>query len=702
MAACANCGQSNPPNARFCNGCGAPLPERAGELAEERKVVTVLFADLVGFTARAERLDPEDVRAIQGPYFARLRSEIESFGGTVEKYIGDAVMAVFGAPVGHGDDPERAVRAALAIRDAIPQLNAADPELELQVRIAVNTGEAIVAVAADTAGGEGLVSGDVVNTASRLQGVAPIDGVLVGEETYRSTRGAIEYRPVDPITLKGKASPVPAWVAVQTGGAGLERPGRTMRIVGRDHELGVLRGLWQQVTGDARPHLVTIFGPAGIGKTRLAEEFAALAGAEGGRVLRGRSVPYGETATYSMFAQHVKQVARIFDSDLSSAAWHKLQDAVGALIDEGGDEVSAHVGALIGLDVAGANSDRESLFYSARRLLEEVARRQPTLLVFEDIHWSDAAMLDLLETLASRIRDAPLLLLALARPELLEHRPGWGGGLPGYTALPLEPLTEAHAQEHAAQVLGEMQKQSRDAAAVAAVAEGNPLFIEELAASLVDNATSADAELPTTIRAIISARLDALPPDERAILLDAAVVGKIFWRGALERMQAGQPDLSRLLDSLEGRDLIRREPVSRLRGDHQFSFKHVLIRDTAYTTLPRPQRRKRHAAVAAFLEEAAPELPAAISALASHWREAGENCRAAEYFVVAGDQAGRGWAKEEAMAFYQQAADLVGGDDPKLRREILRRRALASIAVVHLTDVELLRRSGRQRVDPPG
>jgi predicted ATPase len=315
------------------------------------------------------------------------------------------------------------------------------------------------------------------------------------------------------------------------------------------------------------------------------------------------------------------------------------------------------------------------------------------VLVFEDIHWADEGMLDLLEVFASRVRDVPLLLVALARPDLLERRPSWGGGLPGYTALPVEALGEEHARELAAQVLRQMQKRGDESAEIGLIGEGNPLFIEELAASVAEDAAASTGELPTTIRGIVSARLDALPPGERAVLLDAAVVGKIFWTGALERMSSGKLALPELLDSLEGRDLIRREPVSRLRGDQQFSFKHDLIRDNAYATLPRPQRRKRHAEVAAFLEETTPEIHAAASALAHHWSESGDKARAVDYFVIAGDQAGRGWARDQAAAFYQEALALLPEEQSAQRREIVKRRAVALASVFHATEL----RHGVQR-----
>jgi class 3 adenylate cyclase len=695
VATCPNCGQDNPPDARFCNACATPLTaERAG-LEEERKVVTVLFADLVGFTARAERLDPEDVRAILRPYFARVRAEIEACGGTVEKFIGDAVMGVFGAPVAHGDDPERAVRAALALRDAIEELNAANAELDLQVRIAVNTGEALVTLGARPSEGEGMVAGDVVNTASRLQTAAPVNGILVGEETYRATRSVIHYEAAEAVPAKGKQEPVPVWRARGAAAPPGERGSKDVPMVGRASELALLEGIWARVISEQRPQLVTLFGPAGIGKTRLASEFGATARSGGAQVIRGRSVPYGEVAPYAAFASQMKQVAGIFDTDAAEVAQEKLRRAVAALITEEADDVAAHVAMLIGVGTEGDVGDRQTLFFSARRVVEALARDRPTVLVFEDIHWAEAGMLDLLEVLASRVRDVPLFLLALARPELLERRPTWGGGLPGYTAVPLDNLSAAAAQELAAQLLTQRLDGDRDPGEIARAGEGNPLFIEELAATVVEAAASAASGLPNTIRAIVSARLDGLPPAERAALLDAAVVGKVFWRGALERMSDGRLPLDELLDSLEGRDLIRREPVSRLRGDHQFSFKHDLIRDVAYATLPRPQRRKRHAQAAAFLEETTAEVPAAASALAQHWREAGEDERAVEYLVVAGDQAGRGWAKAEALACYAQALELIGDGKPELRREIAKRHTLARVMALHITDAELLgRRSG--------
>ena len=687
MIICPNCERENPDDAAFCNACGTPLEKPAAR--EERKIVTVLFVDLVGFTARAEQLDPEDVRAILNPYYTRLRSEIEVFGGTVEKFIGDAVMAVFGAPVAHGDDPERAVRAALAVRDAVAQMNEAEPELDLQVRLAVNTGEAIVALGANPDLGEGLVAGDVVNTASRLQTAAPTNGILVGQATHRATRGSFEYAEVEALVVKGKRTPVRAWLANSASSGPGERASSGVPMLGRVHELAVLNRIFDGVVADRRPHLVTVVGDAGIGKTRLGVEFSDRLEREGARVLRGRSLPYGAVTTYGTFAQHVKGFAEIFANDDAELGREKLRAAIGTLECEDAEELSSDLALLIGLEAGREVPDRQTLFRAARRFVELLAADQPTVLLFEDIHWAGSGTFDLVEMLASRVRDVPLLLLALARPDLQHARPGWGGGMPAYTALSLQALDDESAAELALQLLGAEVEAATSR--VVETAEGNPLFIEELAASVAERSPASAAPLPTTIRELISARLDALPPSERTVLLDAAVVGKLFWLGALESLDGSVGDLPELLDSLEARDLVRREPLSWIEGDEQYTFKHVMIREVAYATLPRTSRRELHAAVARFLEEATGDAAATATALAEHWREAGDAERALEYIELAGDQAAVGWAKDEAAALYAQALELVPDGDPR-RRQLARKHALAAAAGVHVDDMRIMAR----------
>jgi class 3 adenylate cyclase len=643
-------------------------------------VITVLFADLAGFTARAERLDPEDVRAILTRYYGRSRAVIESFGGTVEKFIGDAVMAVFGAPLAHGDDPERGVRAALAVRDAIAEMNDADPELDLRVRIAVHTGEVLVAFGAreGEAEGEGMVAGDVVNTAARLQSASPVNAVLVGEETYRCTKSLFNYQSVDAVVAKGKQAPVPAWLALAARSVPGDRAPRDLPMLGRHHELRVLSGIWNRVVEGRQPHLVTVFGPPGIGKTRLASEFGEFVTGDGARVVLGRSLPYGESVPYGGFVQQVKQLCSIFDSDTAQVACKKLEQTVAGLSEsDDAGETASHIAMMIGFGTEGVVTDRETLLSSARRLVESLAASQPTVLVFEDIHWADASLLDLLELLAARVRDVPLLLLTLARPDLLASKPSWGGGLPAYTALPLEALGERDAHELATRLLRDrFDHDVEEAARLVGTAEGNPLFIEELAASLAEGATTA-GELPANIRGIVSARLDALPTGARSLLLDASVIGRIFWRGALARLGGEPGALTALLDSLEERDLIRREVVSRIQGDQQFAFKHALIRDVAYTTLPKPNRRERHAAVARFLEETTEDLGETAAPLARHWREAGEPARAVDYFLAAAEQANRGWARLEAVALYDDALALLPENDEERQRSVRLQRAVA-------------------------
>ncbi len=682
MTSCPACGAENPAGARFCNACATPLGGTAPAPREERKIVTVLFADLVGFTARAERLDPEDVRAILDRYHSRLRRVIEAFGGTVEKFIGDAVVALFGAPVAHGDDPERGVRAGLAVQRAVADLNASDPELDLQVRIAVNTGEAIVSLHAKAELGESMVAGDVVNTASRLQTAAPVNAVIVGEGTYRATRTVVEYEPVEAIVAKGKSEPLDAWLALVARTSPGERTHNTAAMVGRTHEFAALGRILGTVAAEGRPQLVTIFGEAGIGKTRLATEFVEYAEANGVLVLRGRALPYGSSTLYGPFAQQVKGFAGIFASDGAPESSTKLRAAVARVVADNPDEVASHLELLIGLDREHEVADRQVLFHAARRFVEALAQSQPTMLVFEDIHWAAPGTLDLLEMLAARLRDVPVLLLALARPTLLAERPGWGGGLPAYTALPLEALGAEEAAALASELLG-TDAESDQAKRIVGAAEGNPLFLEELAASVVESSTG--GELPTTIRELISARLDALPDGERRVLLDASVVGKTFWRGALERMADGANGIWEALDSLEARDLIRYEPASWIEQDQQFTFKHALIHEVAYATLPRARRREQHARVAEFLETATAGAGATATALAKHWLEAGRDERALEYLLLAADQAGRGWAQDEAAELYGRAFALVPETEPKLRREVGHKRAMALTALQHVS-----------------
>jgi class 3 adenylate cyclase len=451
MPLCAQCGQENPEGARFCNECAAPLTAEHAATREERKVVTILFADLVGFTGRAERLDPEDVRAMLSPYFARLRSELERFGGTVEKFIGDAVMAVFGAPVAHEDDPERAVRAALAVRDAILELNEGEPTLDLHVRVAVNTGEAVVALGARPSEGEGMVAGDIVNTSARLQAAAPVDGILVGETTYRATERAIEYGEREPVRAKGKSEPIPVWEALaararfgvdvlQSGGAPL---------VGRRDELDLLSDALGRARRERTPQLLTLVGVPGIGKSRLVWELAQAVDADPDLIVfwrQGRSLPYGEGVTFWAVAEMIKAQAAILETDSAEVAETKLLETVADLVPDpaGARRIESHLRPLVGLTAEGdAGGDRRDEAFGAwRRFFEALAERRPLVLVFEDLHWADDNLLDFVDYLVDWVTDSPLLVIGTARPELLERRPGWGGGKPNAATVSLSPLSD--------------------------------------------------------------------------------------------------------------------------------------------------------------------------------------------------------------------------------------------------------------------
>jgi predicted ATPase len=451
-------------------------------------------------------------------------------------------------------------------------------------------------------------------------------------------------------------------------------------MVGREDELARLERVWQRTVAERQPQLVTIFGLPGLGKSRLVHEFTEATRAAGARVLWGRSLPYGETAAYGPFAQQVHEVAGILGDDAPALALEKLGAAIASLIDgEDAESVLAHVATMLGLwPVDEAVRHRHALFFSARRVVEALAEHQPTVLVFEDLHWADPSLLDLIEMLSARVEGVSLMLVCDARPELQEKRPGWASH--ASTTIALEALGTEQSRELAERLLARAagRELGQSAMQIGAAGEGNPLFIEELVASLAEHSAPAGGELPSSIRGIIAARLDAIPQAEREVLLSAAVVGRVFWDGVLAGV-----DLPALLDSLEGRDLIRRERSSHFRGQRQYRFKHALIRDVAYAALPRVKRRAIHAAVASFYEQlgVADEAPGVI---AYNWVEAGEPQRAIDYFVAAGDRASSSWAKREAAVLYREALELLTDDDLVRRRSIRLKLAVAQQMVVHL------------------
>jgi tetratricopeptide (TPR) repeat protein len=624
---------------------------------------------------------------------------VERFGASITRVIGDQLMAVFGAPVAHEDDPERAVRAGLELQHFAEENR---QELGgLSLRVGINTGEMMFApVGHDRTF---TVMGDAVNVAARLQEAAPRGGVLVGAETAGATGQAIRYRPVEPLTLKGKPEPVPAALALEPLAAPGEHRVSAAPMIGRDAELELLRTTWGRVCSQCSPHLVTILGPPGIGKSRLYREFAAEVHGRGDRTVHGRSLPYGENTGYGAFSQQVKAVAGILETDVAALAREKLAGTLAALLPtEAAEATGAHLGQMTGLSAEGA-ADKGVLLLSARHFAEALALERPTVLIFEDLHWGDASLLELVESLASRCRNASLLLLVLARPELLSARPGWGG-VSSHTTIVLRDLSP----HDSGTLLASLMPGVTDAAVVEHLVErsgGNPLFLEELSASFAERLAVTAADLPSGVQATIAARLDALPSVERQLLLDASVVGKFFWTAALRHLGAPH-DLPALLDSLEGRDLIRRQARSGIEGDEEFSFKHLLIQEVAYGTLPKAARRERHATVARFLEDTTGDrLGRAASLLAYHWGKAGETDKAVHYLLAAAEGAGRAWAKGEAVALLSEALSLIPGTDVARRQSIRLRRAVMRLegadyaaAAAELDDL-LPELTGRQRVE---
>lgn len=670
---CLRCGDENSPRSRFCSGCGAPLPGTETR-REERKLVSVLFVDLVGFTSRSDRADPEDVRDALRLYHAEAKQRIEEHSGIVEKFAGDAVMAVFGAPVAHGDDAERAVRAGLSVLEAIEELNQAHG-LDLSARAAVNTGDAVVGVDVDPAG-EALAIGDVVNTASRLQSAAPAGRLIVGEDTHQATRQAISYEPLESVEAKGKAEPVPAWLAVEPLRGPAERPTAGNPFVGRDYELELLRSLWRRSVAERRPHLVTLLGPPGIGKSRLCQEVSSLVAADAGRVLRGRCLPYGAQTGYHAFAQIVRSASGIFESDGRNVAREKLERGVEALLPatEVAD-TSRYLARLLGIGEGDPVEEPRLLFFAARRFVEASSVAGPVLLIFEDIHWAQASELDLLEYLATYVSEAAVMFIAPARAEFLDARATWGSGPISQTTISLDPLSGSDATVLASHLVGSPGERSDEVNRLVKAAEGNPLFLEELAASIAE--VRHGGVLPVTVREAIASRIDAIRPDAREILLSAAVIGKTFWRGVLSAV-VGAADVDEPLSILEARDLVHREATSQLAGDVEFTFKHMLIHDVAYSTVPRATRRERHAAAARYVEDKIEGSSDTLAwVLAYHWREAGDNSRAVPYLLAAAEAAFRGWAQDAVADLYSTALELA--DDEALRRLIRLRRGLALV-----------------------
>jgi class 3 adenylate cyclase len=607
---CTSCGRENPADARFCTDCGAALATTAPE-REVRKTVTVVFSDVTGSTALGESTDPEALRALLARYFERMKAIIESHGGTVEKFIGDAVMAVFGVPRAHEDDALRACRAAVEMRDALP-------ELGIRGRIGVNTGEVV------TGTSERLATGDAVNVAARFEQVAEPGEVLIGESTHALVRDAVAAEPVEPLLLKGKAEPVAAYRLMSV----LDAPERShlSRFVGREPELAQVADAWSRALEDARCELVTMVGDAGVGKSRLVGE--ALATIEA-RVVRGRCLPYGEGITYWPVVEVVKQLA-VLPSDPAAAA---------------------AIRSLVGESEVGTSGDE--IAWAFRKLLEEQA---PLIVVFDDLQWGEETFLDLIESTALLSTGAPLLLLCMARPELVERRPSWPG------TLRLEPLP---AEQADALIGDHVSSELRER--IASAAAGNPLFISEMLAMAAEDG---DVEVPPTLKALLAARLDQLDDAERRVLERGSVEGEIFHRGGVQALAPDETQVTTRLAALARRQLVRPERAQ-IVGDDGYRFRHLLIRDAAYDALPKALRADLHIRFGNWLDQHGHSLVERDEIVGYHLEQAARYMgelgqpdadiaeRAALRLAAAGRRASDRLDDRAALALLSRAVDLL-------------------------------------------
>jgi class 3 adenylate cyclase/tetratricopeptide (TPR) repeat protein len=688
---CPSCGEENPERARFCLACAEPLVAPSAT-AEERKVVSVLFVDLVGFTSRSDRADPEDVRATLRPYHERVKVDIERFGGTVEKFIGDAVMAVFGAPVAHEDDAERAVRSALRILESIEELHASG--LEIAVRAAVTTGEAVVALGARPDRGEGIVTGDVVNTAARLQSAAPVGRVIVDESTMRSTDSAIAYEPVEPIVAKGKSDPIPAWGAVEARSrVGQPEAATQTPFVGRELERKLLFETFLRAERESSVQLVTVVGEPGIGKSRLVTELRSALDDRPELVTwrHGRCLPYGEGITFWALGEIVKAEAGILESDDREVAASKLRETVVAFFEDDAERAwfESRLAPLVGSGGDGAGATKEESFTAWRRFLEALAARRATVLVVEDLHWADDALLEFLEHLLDWSIPAPLFLLCTARPELFERHSSWGGGKRNATTISLSPLSVEEVGRLLQVLLDRTLLPAETQAALLERAGGNPLYAEQFARMLAERGGIEGLDVPETVQALVAARVDTLRPELKAMLQDAAVVGRIFWTGAAAAVGSRDRDaVRRDLNELVRREFVRPLRASSMEGEEEFSFWHALVRDVAYQQIPRSPRAEKHVAVGSWVEEvAADRLEDHAEILVHHYGQALDLVRSAggvrpdvekslvHFLLLAGDRA-QHLDTEVAEAYFRRAVALSEHD------ELARAEALAKLAPV--------------------
>jgi class 3 adenylate cyclase/tetratricopeptide (TPR) repeat protein len=663
MLRCTACGTENPDHARFCLGCGAPLA--AADVAgrrEVRKVVTVLFSDLSGSTALGERLDPERLRNAMSTYFRAMKAVVERHGGSVEKFIGDAIMAVFGIPQVHEDDALRAVRAGVEMRAALAELGprlGLGGDAALSARIGINTGEV---VAGDPSRGQTLVTGDAVNVAARLEQAAAPGEILLGQSTWRLVRDAVLAEQTDPVMAKGKTDPVAAWrlLGIDPRGAGHARRSDTP-MVGRQRELRLLESVYDGALEDRACQLFTILGVAGVGKSRLVREFIAKVGPEP-LVLRGRCLPYGEGITYWPIAEVVRSAAGVTDEDSGDEVRDKLLTLLEATPER--ESIVERVSQAIGLSPAPASQDE--LFWGVRRFLESLAVDRPLVMVLDDIHWAEDTFLDLIEHLADGIRDVQLLILCVARPDLLDLRSTWAGGKLNATTVLVQPLAAEASDALVEAFPGGDALPASMRARIREAADGNPLFVEELLGMLVDDgrlrydgsawAVQGDVamiEIPISVQALLAARLERLPAEERALAERASVVGRVFERAAVTELSpdAFRASVPTRLQGLVRKELIRQERTPGMAGDEAFRFRHLLIRDAAYEALPKAERADLHERFATWVEASTADRLGEYQEIVAYHLE-----QAVRYHLELGSIAGRGDVVARAGAHLEAAA----------------------------------------------
>ncbi|WP_433079189.1 ATP-binding protein [Dactylosporangium sp. CA-052675] len=636
---CPTCGRTLAPDAAFCTGCGtpradttaarnliraeratgrAPVPAIPPARSEDRRRISVLFVDLIDFTPYVERADPELVRELQKSFFSTAREVIGQYGGVVEKYIGDAVMALFGAPVATETDAVRCVRAGLELQRVLARYaSTGEGERELRFRVGVATGEALVDVAAARDGGQAIVAGDVVNTASRLQSLAPPGGVLVCGTTYALTKSSIRFEQQPPATLRGRSTPTEVWLAL----APLRRnhPDReagSTPLVNRTHELSLLVNALHRGLRERTPQLVTVLGHAGIGKSRLVHELFLHAERLFDAPVAwrtGRCPPFGENVTYAALADIVKAQAGILDTDSAETTRERLDAALAAIVGPAvsfseAERLADALSPLVGLPGPKLAPDETESAW--RRFVVALAAHRPTVLVFEDLHWADESMVRFVERLGASVRDVPLLLLCTARPELLERNPSWAGAVAGAVSITLPPLRDAEIATMYAHLLGAATFPSQSLSSLVELADGNPLYALEYTRMLAEQGSvrATDAlgrtlPMPDSVHAVIANRVDLLDAADRAVLQAAAVVGMNFWPGAVGAAMSRPADgIERSLRRLEQRDLIHEQAASTMEGQTEYRFGHVLVRDVCYQRLPRTERVARHELTAEWLD----------------------------------------------------------------------------------------------------